>query len=139
MRSTGYSLMKLCISRQDLQDFISTRLDLMKNTSTSESASKVNPKLGVKFAWGPIGDKTNLVPFKYIYIYISFPIYYFHPKFWLHPFWKNWGPVHPVWGTLWITLIELFKKSSCLCALVYPCNPSFIPNFRATIKWAKLI
>jgi hypothetical protein len=42
--------MKLGISRQDLQDSISTRLDLMKNTSTSESASKVNPKLGVKFA-----------------------------------------------------------------------------------------
>jgi len=42
--------MKLRINRQNLQDFISTRLDLMKNTSNSEGASKVNPKLGVKFA-----------------------------------------------------------------------------------------
>jgi len=42
--------MKLGISRQDLQDFISTRPDLMKNTSYSEGSSKVNPKLGVKFA-----------------------------------------------------------------------------------------
>jgi hypothetical protein len=41
--------MKLGISRQDLQDFISTRLDLMKNTNNSEGASKVNPKPGAKF------------------------------------------------------------------------------------------
>jgi hypothetical protein len=41
--------MKLGISPQDLQDFVSTRLDLMKNTNNSESASKVNPKPGVKF------------------------------------------------------------------------------------------
>jgi hypothetical protein len=41
--------MKLGISPQDLQDFISTRLDLMKNTNNSEGASKVNPKLGAKF------------------------------------------------------------------------------------------
>jgi hypothetical protein len=41
--------MKLGISPQYLQDFISTRLDLMKNTSNSEGASKVNPKSGVKF------------------------------------------------------------------------------------------
>jgi len=43
--------MKLGTSRQGLQDLISTRLDLMKNTtSNSEGASEVNPKLGVKFA-----------------------------------------------------------------------------------------
>jgi hypothetical protein len=41
--------MKLGISPQDLQDFISTRLDLMKNTNNSEGASKVNPKPGAKF------------------------------------------------------------------------------------------
>jgi hypothetical protein len=49
VRASGYSLLKLGISPQDLQDFISTRLDLMKNTSKSEGASKVNPKPGAKF------------------------------------------------------------------------------------------
>jgi hypothetical protein len=62
--------MKLGISPQDLLDFISTRLDLMKNTSNSEGASKVNPKPGVKFTRGPICEKTSLVPFIHTYIHI---------------------------------------------------------------------
>jgi hypothetical protein len=40
--------MKLSISSQELQDFVLSRLELMKNTGSSEGAGKANPKLGVK-------------------------------------------------------------------------------------------
>jgi hypothetical protein len=43
----------------------------MNDTSNNEGASKANPKLGVKFAWGPIGEKTNLAPYIYIYPFLS--------------------------------------------------------------------
>jgi hypothetical protein len=40
--------MKLGIDSEDLQDFILTRLDLMKYTCSSEDAGNANPKLGTK-------------------------------------------------------------------------------------------
>jgi hypothetical protein len=40
--------MKLGINSQDLQDSILKRLDLMKNSSSSEDKGKANPRLGVK-------------------------------------------------------------------------------------------
>jgi hypothetical protein len=40
--------MKLGISSQELQDFVLTRLELMKNMGSSESAGKANRKLGLK-------------------------------------------------------------------------------------------
>ncbi len=44
----GSHSMKLGISSQELQDFVLTGLELMKNMGSSESAGKANPKLGVK-------------------------------------------------------------------------------------------
>jgi hypothetical protein len=73
----------------------------MKNTNNSEGASKVNPKLGAKFMWGPIGEKTSLVPFIHTYIHtyicmyvcmyvcISFPVNYFILTFDFIPFGKT--------------------------------------------------
>jgi hypothetical protein len=40
--------MKLGISSQELQDFVLTGLELMKNMGSSESVGKANPKLGLK-------------------------------------------------------------------------------------------
>jgi hypothetical protein len=40
--------MKLHINSQDLQSFIITRLDLLKNVNSSEGVMEANPKLEVK-------------------------------------------------------------------------------------------
>jgi hypothetical protein len=56
--------MKLGISSQDLQDFIMTILDLVKNMSSSEG--KANEKLVGKLPCRAIyylGEKTSLGPF----------------------------------------------------------------------------
>jgi len=44
----GYHLTKLGINLQHFQDFILTRLDLMKNMNSNESGPQENPKLGMK-------------------------------------------------------------------------------------------
>jgi hypothetical protein len=48
MSEVGYHLMKDGISCQDLQNSIWTRLDAMKNMSSSEGTANAKNKLGVK-------------------------------------------------------------------------------------------
>jgi hypothetical protein len=67
--------MKLGISSQELQDFVLTRLELMTNMGSSESAGKANPKLGGETPMRTnLCEKTNLVPF-------FFTMYFFHCDF----------------------------------------------------------
>jgi hypothetical protein len=54
---TGYLLMKLGTSSRDLQNFILTRLELMKNMSSSAGADKAN-QMPVRIN---LGEKTSLV------------------------------------------------------------------------------
>jgi len=47
VRKIGHQWMKLGVNSQGLQDFIMIRLDVMKNTISSEGVvGKANPKLG---------------------------------------------------------------------------------------------
>jgi len=92
----GTVLMKLGISSQDLQDFIMTILDLVKNMSSSKG--KANAKLVVKLRCRAIyylGEKTSLV------LCINIPCLMFSSwQLISSPVLAKLGASTPIWGSL---------------------------------------
>ncbi len=92
MCETGYLLMKLGTSSRELQHFILTRLEFMKNMSRSAGAGAGAGKANQMPVRINLGEKTSLVSSCFFSL-----VYSFHPEVFFHPhFWQNWVPVPPI-------------------------------------------
>jgi hypothetical protein len=80
----GYQLMNLGINSQDLQEFVMTRIDLVKDMGSRLGKSKTGGETPVRTK---LGETTGLIP-------LVLHVCCFHPDFQLYPqFHQNWGLV----------------------------------------------